>query len=233
MSKSFAKSSLYFNYFFSSIGKKQVLAVTATFLCLFTIVHFIGNLLMFAGPQYFNWYGHTLASGPLLPLAEGLLLLLFLSHASLGLWLACENYRARPERYYKKVRSGRGATFASATMPFTGILLLFFLVLHLLHFRFGPVYTIVYDGVEMRDFYRLMIEFYANPLNVVLYLLSMCLLSFHLGHGVQSIFQSYGWIHSKYTPWVKRMGLLIAVFLAIGFSSFPLWAYLKHGVVGY
>ncbi|MBF0208834.1 MAG: succinate dehydrogenase cytochrome b subunit [Oligoflexia bacterium] len=181
-------SSARYNYFTSSVGKKQILALSAVSLCVFSAVHLLGNTLIFFGPEYFNAYGHALEKNPFLPVAEGGLLALFLVHICLALYLFVENKLARPQGYYLKVRSGRGATFASSTMIYTGLIMLLFLVYHLLNFRFGPVYTTTLGGVVVRDFYRLMLEFFGNPLNLAGYVAVMIIFSFHLGHGIQSIF---------------------------------------------
>lgn len=218
-----------FYYLTSSIGKKQLMAFTAICLCGFACVHLIGNALMFLGPKYFNLYGYTLTSNPFLPFAEVMLAFLFGSHIVLGTILYIENQKARPQNYYLKVRSGRGATFSSLTMAYTGIILLVFLVVHIINFRLGTIYMTTQNGVEMRDFYRLMIEFYSNPLYSAGYIACMVVLSFHLSHGIQSIFQSVGFWHPKYNPWIKRFGFLLMLILSVGFAAFPIWCYLRGG----
>ncbi len=69
------------HYFCSSIGRKQLVAVTGLLLCGFLVTHLTGNLLLLAGPNAFNLYAHKLAElGPLLYLAEAALAAIFLVH---------------------------------------------------------------------------------------------------------------------------------------------------------
>ncbi|MBF0361658.1 MAG: succinate dehydrogenase cytochrome b subunit [Oligoflexia bacterium] len=218
---------LKFNYFTSSIGKKQIMTVSAFLLISFSIVHMIGNILMYVGPKYFNLYAYTLTANPLLPLAELVLASFFVVHILLAIILVVENYLARPQKYYMKVNTGKGASFASATMPWTGAIMLVFLIFHLLHFRFGTIYTTSYDGKEMRDLYRLMIEFFAQPAYLVWYVATMIAFAFHLGHGIQSIFQTVGINYSKYTPCINKLCLLLSLVLSVMFSAYPIWSYVK------
>ena len=46
----------------SSIGKKQIVAVTGLMLIGFLIMHLAGNLLIFLGPDAFNHYAQKLAN---------------------------------------------------------------------------------------------------------------------------------------------------------------------------
>jgi succinate dehydrogenase / fumarate reductase cytochrome b subunit len=62
-------------------------------------------------------------------------LILALIHIVTGLTLFYQNYTARPVRYKVDKRAG-GRTLGSATMPYTGILLLAFVVFHLINFHF-------------------------------------------------------------------------------------------------
>jgi succinate dehydrogenase / fumarate reductase cytochrome b subunit len=100
------------NYFMSSIGKKQIMALTGLGLLGFTATHLLGNVLIFVGADAFNLYGHTLTSNPLLIVAELGLLGMFVLHLVLAVLTSVENKRARPVNYYVKTRTGRGETLA-------------------------------------------------------------------------------------------------------------------------
>ena len=69
-----------------------------------------------------------------------------------------QNKAARPEGYYMKTKTGRGSTFASSSMPYTGLILLAFIIFHLQGIKFGAVYNVTYDGVVMRDLYKLTLK---------------------------------------------------------------------------
>lgn len=216
------------NYFTSSVGKKQIMALTGAGLVGFTATHLLGNLLIFVGADAFNVYAYTLTSNPLIYVAEAGLLGMFLLHITLAVVLKLQNSGARPQRYYSKVSTGRGETFASKTMPITGFILLVFVIVHLLNFKFGSMYPTTVDGVEMRDLYRTVIEYFASPLYVAWYVFAMIALGIHTSHGFHSMFQSWGFNHPKYTPAIKAMALAYGVVVAVGFSSLAIFCHFQN-----
>jgi succinate dehydrogenase / fumarate reductase, cytochrome b subunit len=218
-------------YLGASIVKKQLMGLTGLLLCGFLVGHLAGNLLIFVGPEAFNTYGHLLITNPLIYVAEAGLGALFLAHIGMALRLIVENHKARPVKYYMKQPTGRGATFASSTMPYTGVLTLVFLVLHILQFKFGPHYTIVHSGVEMRDLYRLVVEFYQSPVAVLWYVVCMISLGIHVKHGFWSAFQSLGFHHTNYTELLQKISIVFALVVAGGFASLPIFCYFQGGVL--
>ena len=213
----------------SSILKKQIMAVTGLLLCGFLVTHLAGNCLIYVGPEAFNSYAHTLITNPFIYLMEAGLVLLFLLHIGMAIKLTIENKRARPSSYYMKMSVEGGATFASSTMPITGLIILIFLIFHILHFKYGPVYTVQYDGVEMRDLYRLLLEYFQGPLAIGWYLFSMAALGLHLSHGFWSAFQSLGFNHPKYNDILKIKAKAFALIVSIGFAALPIYCYLQGG----
>ena len=213
----------------SSIGKKQVMALTGLALCGFLVAHLTGNLLIFVGPEAFNTYAHTLTSTALIYPAEAVLLAIFLTHIGLAIALVRENRIARGQRYYLKRPTGRGANFASTTMPYTGVIILIFLIFHLLHFKYGTDYRIVHSGVEMRDMYRLLLEYFQSKMNVASYIVAQIVVGIHVSHGFSSAFQSLGFNHPSHTPCLKRAGKIFAIAIAMGFSSLPIYLHLQGG----
>jgi succinate dehydrogenase / fumarate reductase cytochrome b subunit len=215
------------HYFGSSIGRKHLVAITGLLLCGFLVSHLLGNFLLLVGPNAFNLYSHKLISlGGLLYVIEGVLALVFLVHLYLAIRLNIENYQARG-KYAMKKRTGRGTTIMSATMPYTGIVLLVFLILHLMNLKFGTNYPTTVDGVEMRDIYRTTMEYFANPVNVGWYVFAMICAALHTAHGFPSAFQSLGWNHGKYYSKIKLIGYLYALLVGGGFAFLSVWAYMK------
>ena len=215
-------------YFKSSIGRKQLMALTGLGLCGFLVSHLAGNVLLLISPDAFNVYAHKLISlGALLYLAEGGLLVLFLTHLALAIKLTLENKHARGEKYYAKKRTGRGETLMSATMPYTGLLFLVFIITHLLQFKYGAYYYTQVDGVPMRDMYRTVLEYYKNPLNTLWYVVAMAGAALHTAHGFASAFQSLGWNHSLYLPGLKKLGLGYAIVVAGGFALLSVLMHMK------
>jgi succinate dehydrogenase / fumarate reductase cytochrome b subunit len=216
--------------FNSSIMNKIFMAITGTMLCGFLLTHMAGNVMLFIGPEVFNLYGHKLTSNPLIYLAEAALASIFLVHIFFAIKVIIQNMQARPIGYYAKSTTGRGATFASSTMPWTGILfILLFLVIHLINLKFGAHYSFSYEGGEIRDLHKLTLEFFSKPISVILYCIAMIGLGFHVSHGLWSLFQTFGFDHPKYTPVIKIVAKLYAILIVVGYCSFPIWAYLQNG----
>jgi succinate dehydrogenase / fumarate reductase cytochrome b subunit len=122
----------------SSLGRKYLMALTGLALIGFVVVHMVGNLLIYAGPDALNSYAQALkARPPLLWGARAGLLAVFLVHLYLGITLTRDNTSARPIRYaYEDTVQ---ASWASRHMFLTGLVLLAFILYHLAHFTLGVV----------------------------------------------------------------------------------------------
>lgn len=206
-----------------------MVGLTAVAVSGFILIHVSGNMFLFVGPEAFNRYSYHLTSIPLvLYAAEVALLILFGVHFILTAWLTIDNLRARaggPSRLPEKIKR---ATLASRTMIISGLLVLTFLVLHVLAFRFGPHYTVVYDGLEMRDLYRLVNESFKSPLFTGWYVFALVLLWFHLNHGVSSFFQSLG-LSSSNAIAVRTLAYAFSVLIIGAFIAQALYLYLGGG----
>ena len=112
-------------------------------------------------------------------------------------------------------------------MIYHGSLLFAFVVYHLITFKFGTVYMVTYDGLEMRDIHRLVVEVFQSPVYVAGYVLCMIAVGVHLSHGVSSMFKSWGFNHPKYTPMIEKAAGAYAVIVALGFIAQPLYVFMK------
>lgn len=206
----------------SSIGKKFIMALTGLSLILFLSVHLINNSFLFFGKEGFNMLVGSLdAVKPLVRVAESVLVLLFFFHIYNGIKLWWENRKANPDKYAVNA-SKENSTFYSRTMPWTGGILLVFLITHLstlwVQFNFGMGGT--------HEYYEVIRQLFSTIIPVVLYVITMIVLGFHLNHGFQSAFQTFGWQHKKYTPLVEAIGTLVSVIYAVGFSSIPIYFFI-------
>ena len=203
------------NTFGSSVGKKLMMAVTGLFFCVFLVLHLAGNLTLYMGKDAFNSYAEHLHSlGPLLTLAEWGLLIFAIIHISTGLFLFYQNYKARPTRYAVNKRAG-GRTLGSATMPYTGVLLLLFVIYHLFNFHFvDKTHTTIFQIVS---------NAFAQPGYVLIYTFAMIIAAVHVSHGFWSAFQTLGANHPKYTPFLRGLSLVFSLIVGIGFGFIPVY----------
>lgn len=214
-------------YFSSSIGMKQLVGLTGLGLSAFVLIHMLGNLLIFLGPEVYNMYGHALISNPAIYLAEAGLLMLFLIHVVLAVKITYSNNKARPQEYAKDAEGKKSTSIIQKTMIHQGIIIFFFVIWHLITFKFGPYYeyTSLQSGEVVRDLHQLVLEVFYKPLYVVGYTLCLMVLGLHLSHGVSSSFRSLGFNHPKYDTKVRILGAAYAVLVLVGFLTQPMYVY--------
>jgi succinate dehydrogenase / fumarate reductase cytochrome b subunit len=203
----------------ASIGKKLMMALTGMGFMIFLTAHLVGNLNLYIGKDAFNAYAEGLQKlGPVLRLFEAGLILFAVVHILTGSWLFYQNWQARPQRYQVNKSAG-GRTIGSGTMPYTGFVILLFVILHLFNFTFvDKTNTTVFDIVLSK---------FSNPLYVVVYIAAMAVVAIHVSHGFWSAFQSLGLNHSKYMPLIMVLSIVFAVVVGIGFGFLPVYITLQ------
>lgn len=216
-----------FKFLLSSIGKKSIMGITGLGLCLFVFSHLMGNFLLFVSEESYNKYGHNLVTMPFFNVIEIILLIICLMHVFLGVLLTKENRKANPKKYFINPNKDKSSSLASRTMIYHGVVILLFVIYHLVTFKYGPIYLISYNGVEMRDLARLVVEVFQDPFYVFFYVVCMLILGWHLTHGFASSLQSLGFNHPKYTPLIQSLSWVFAIFIGGGFLSQPLYFFLK------
>jgi succinate dehydrogenase / fumarate reductase cytochrome b subunit len=201
----------------STIGKKALMAASGLVMFAYLVVHMLGNLKAFVGPESLNGWARFLHGLPeLLWTARVVLLVALLTHGLAGVQLYLRARTARPTGY-ADYRPGASST-ASRTMIWSGLLILCFVVYHVLDLTVGVANP---DFREGEVFHNVLATF-GQVAGVVAYLLAMVGVAFHLWHGIYSSFQSLGLSNRHLTPTVQRAAAGIAVLLTVGFSSIPL-----------
>ena len=199
----------------SSIGKKFMMAVTGMAFIGFLMAHLAGNLTIYGGGEAFNAYAEKLHSlGPLLIVFELGLVLFAGVHIVTGITLFLQNRQARPTGYTCYESSG-GRTLSSRTMPYTGLIILGFVIFHLINFSFV-------DKTD-RTIFQIVSSAFANPLYVIIYISVMIIVALHVRHGFWSAFQTLGGNHPKYMPAIMVLSIVIGVVVAVGFGFLPIY----------
>ncbi|OWY20600.1 succinate dehydrogenase [Sphingobacteriales bacterium UPWRP_1] len=216
------------HFFSSSVGRKLIMSLTGLFLCLFLAVHMSGNLQLLKsdGGRAFNEYAYFMTHFAPIKVVSYITYFLILLHAFDGVALALKNRQARPVKY---AATPAGSTWASRNMALLGIIIFFFLVVHLKSFwfeyKFGAMPSVTYDGKEFKDLYSIVKEAFSQWWYVLLYLVSLVALAYHLIHGFQSAFQTLGLSHKKYTPIIQAFGWIFSIGVNLGFAIQPLYLF--------
>lgn len=220
----------------SSVGKKCVMGATGLFLCFFLVVHLAGNMLLWVGAEKYNHYAEALHANPALILAaEVVLYTVFGLHLYLAFSTNTSNETARGQDYAVKKTKRTDRTFNTplgwtpdSTMFTTGAVVLAFLILHIIDFKFPQVISPELEGL--------------SPFNKAAYLLSQswrqlaylvgCLfLGVHVAHGLQSACQSLGINHPLLRMPIRKLSVIFAFAMVIGFGSFVVWGIGKTAVL--
>lgn len=223
------------DYFTSSLGRKIVMSLSGLFLCLFLVIHLVGNTQLFIDDNgmAFNTYAYKMAHNPLIQIAGWITKIAILLHAIQGLLLWAKNRKAKGSKY--AVGNGKSSSWASRNMAFLGTILLVFIIVHLGNFwvkaKFFPEGLSVFslaDGTETENLYALVSKTFEQSWLVGLYVAGMLALAYHMYHGFQSGFQTLGINHKKYTPLIKWVGIAVfAILIPLLYAAMPVFFFLQ------
>ena len=204
----------------SSIGKKLVVGATGLFLCVYLVIHLLGNLLLLRhdGGAAFDQYAELLPSLLIVRVVEIGLFAVFLIHIVTGTVLWLLNRRARPERYEVN-RPQENSSHFSRMMFLSGSLLFIFIVIHMRTFW---VTSRFYHEANP-SMYLMVVETFSNPYYSGFYVIAMALLGFHLRHGFQSAFQTFGIKHVRYATLIEVTGAIFWLVIPLAFASIPIY----------
>jgi succinate dehydrogenase / fumarate reductase cytochrome b subunit len=213
--------------FRSSIGRKFIMAATGLILIGFVTLHLAGNLQIFEPPDHLNGYAAFLHQlGPLLWVARAVLLASVGLHVWAATALTLENRSARgPGPHRAKVWIQ--ASLASRAVRWTGYIVLAFVFYHLAQFTVGwaqpaafkenlAKYTMTGDfriagflavkaGTPVPDVHSMVILGFQNKMVAFFYIVAVGLLSFHLWHGADSLFQTFGLRSARWSGGLRRV----------------------------
>merc|ERR1740120_62869 len=221
---------------------------SAMFLFIFIIIHAVGNLHVFLGPDDFNGYGYFyvrlywIGFGLDANIVEEYILLAALLHVFVALkrtWDISINYT---------IASGK------LNLAISGITLLTFMSIHLFQFRFGetqmfklcpPPYLMnigtIFDlrlnlfwvddpgctTAEVRDIYRMEFEVFQSLGWVLFYLASVVIFTTHMCLGWQKVVPAPALdIPKRYHSKAIHVGYAMTAFISLIYASFPIYTHL-------
>merc|ERR1712232_1121722 len=231
---------------------------SAILLILFIVIHAVGNLHVFMGPDDFNGYGYYYVrlywTGFGLPanIVEEYIALSVLLHVVVALKRTWD------------MKLGMGIKSGQLNLAMGGLALLTFMSIHLVQFRFGdtdqfgkymvcpPPYLINFwtlvelqlnlfwvpggckDGVGavgVRDIYALEFQLFQNYLYSLFYCLSVLIFVAHACMGWAKCVPVLG-IPKKHIPRVNQIDYIIYATLGAIYISFPVFCMLTNAVAG-
>jgi len=205
-------------FYRSAIGKKVVMAVTGMIGIAFLIAHVAGNLFAFRGSEALNAYSAFLKStGELLWVVRIVLIVSVILHVIAAYQLTMQNRAARPIAYTR--REPQVSTLASRTMRWSGVLLLVFIIVHILHFTTGNINP---TGLfSPTDVYGNVVGSFRIWWVSLFYIVAMIALGAHIYHGAWSSVRTIGFAQASPNTLHRRVALVLALFLWLGFTAIP------------
>ena len=217
------------NLFSTSIGKKFAMAISAIFLMIFLLQHFIINITSVFSEEIFNMLSHFMGTNPLVQfILQPILIAGVLFHFIMGFYLEIQNRKAAKYEYQKE-KGSANSTWMSRNMITSGLVILAFLVLHFIDF-WVPEMNYKYIEFLPEDpnrYYEELVHKFENPLRVAMYCISFVLLALHLLHGFTSSLRSMG-TNKSYVSSAKTAGIVYSIGIPLGLCVIAIFHYLNH-----
>lgn len=176
-------------FLFSTIGQKIQIALSGFFLSVFLLFHLFNNLVLFTGEENFNSMVSFLKSiHTLIRIMEFGLLGIILLHVVNAIITSFKNSSANNGKY---AVSANTAPSNSKTMIWSGLIILFFFVIHLRYYWF--TFQLLDKNANFYDYMLLnKFGFLGHTPTAIIYVAAILLISAHLRHGFLSIFKTFG-----------------------------------------
>jgi cytochrome b involved in lipid metabolism len=229
---------------------------SAILLILFIVIHAVGNLHVFKGPDDFNGYGYFYVrlywTGFGLPanVVEEYILLSVLLHVFVGL----------KRTWDMKLALAKSQGIGVLNLAISGLMLLTFMTIHLFQFRFGdtdqfgpyyvrpPPYLINFWGIPslnlfwtddpsvepvgVRDIYALEFQIFKNQFWSMFYIFAVFVFMAHACWGWQKVTPVLG-IPKGHIKKVEILGYIIMIAMGAVYISFPLYVMATTPFAGY
>jgi succinate dehydrogenase / fumarate reductase, cytochrome b subunit len=212
----------------TSIGRKLLMATSSVILFLYVVLHLVGNLKIFFGPDPFNDYAAWLrvAGSPLFPnegvlwIARVVLLAALFVHVGAYVQLWRQKRRARTTGY--RTFDPQVFNWMSRTMMWGGIAILLFVIFHILHLTTGHIQPDPAAGFQRHDPYENIIAGFSLWWVSGIYVVGVIALGMHLYHGLWSAMQTFGMSNARYNLYRRPAVGAITLLIVIGYLAIPL-----------
>ena len=217
------------NFIVTSIGKKVAMAISAIFLMIFLLQHFLINITSVFSEDIFNMLSHFMGTNFLVQfILQPILIFGVIFHFVMGFYLEIENRKAKKYVYHKEM-GGANSTWMSRNMIWSGLVVLSFLVLHFIDFWI-PEMNYKYVEFLPEDpnrYYEELVHKFENMWRVIFYCISFILLALHLLHGFSSALKSMG-TNKSYASSIKSLSYIYSIGIPLGFCFIAIFHHLTH-----
>ncbi len=214
--------------FTSSVGKKLIMGFTGIFLILFLVVHAGLNACIWAndGGEMFNKGAHFMGGNWVPRILEIGLFIGLLLHIIQGITLVLSNRSKRGTAY--AINYGNdGSKWYSRSMGLLGTIILLFLILHLYNFWLPNRSHQGFLLGEEINLYETMKSEFSILWVVIVYVLGCISLAYHLAHGFQSAFKTFGVHNKRWHSLISCVGYGFAIIVPLLFALMPLSFYFE------
>ncbi|WP_269623484.1 succinate dehydrogenase [Prochlorococcus marinus] len=178
-------------------------------LLFFLVIHLLGLFIAIIAPIPFELYATALHSASWVIMCELCLVAIALTHIFLTLVKVISNSQNGSNSNLVSRRKNFLAIFAARSQPIGGVVLLYFLFIHLGQLRFPrPA-----DGSELVTLQL----FLSSPVTSSFYILSSLALLLHLFHGIESSQRSLGLLTPLNSSLIRALGRGLSVIISGGF----------------
>ena len=189
--------------------KEKFQSYSGLVLVFFIAVHLSGIIFAGINPDAFEIYASNLHSSIFLPYLEIILTVVFLTHIFLTFQKVLKNRSSGNKSVLRTKRNDYLGVLASKVQPFTGVILVSFLIIHLFQLRFPRPS----DNLEL-----ISLKNNLEGLHIlVLYALASVSIFFHMVHGVESGHRSLGILSPNNSLNIRYVSRLISIFFGLSF----------------
>ena len=219
---------------------KSGLTRSATFLIFYVVVHALGNLHVFAGPDAFNGYAyflnHPVKWGALALPFELYLLICAIVHVSVAT-IRTIKFKSMSMLWDTNLRG-------QLSLAVTGAFLFLFLVIHIAQFRLPSTYPLyafrtkwmypfycdleddACEASSFKDLYKMEFDLFSSGAWVTFYLLSVIMFMLHASEGWVKMVSVSNYISRRDKHKASVIGKCLAWGVGLCYLSFPVYCYM-------
>ncbi len=205
----------------TTLGRKNIEALSGVLLLLFCFEHLIGNsLLLLPDVEWYTWYTEWMGRLAIVRLAEILLFLVLGVHIAIGIRMRMVYLKFRANNPNAPAPRSASSRFVGST----GVMILVFLVVHLERF-FLP------NRVFTDSSFHLVSEVhtaFTSTWYTMFYVASMFFLGFHLQHGIASAVVSLPFLSPRAIGSARKAARLTAVIVSAGLAYIAIHLWIQN-----